>query len=774
MEQLAKNKKSSNLSKWFEISGWVAVIIFTFHACTHMVGASDTWKAIVAGRHYIKHGVNTIDPFSANSLKAGPTQKEIETWPGWAQSIAQKVGIRAVKYWHPTGWINQNWLTGVFFYWLAYESPIADANINSFNSLVYLKFAIYILTAVCVYYICKILRVDSVLAVIFVCFTMFIGRSFFTIRPADFTNLLAAVFLLILVLTAYRNILYIWLIVPLTILWCNLHGGYFYVFIMLVPFTAINFLTSFFPKRFVSIGLKGVYHSIAAGFTAFLAMILFNPFHLTNLTHIFAISIGKHANQWRSANEWHPAFEWKNPVGDARPFLIILILALSVILLWLIVRLLVWRLVNRSVESKENDSQTYQLPRIDLAMAAVAALTIYMAIRSRRFIPIAAISACPLIAMFIDQTIHTISAWLNFHKQKHFIVSPMPKNLQWFLAIITTAAVLFLGGWWGAKFKYVYLDPWPWDAEFNSVFMRMTASYAKPFNACRFIKDNKLRGNIFSYWTEGNFIALGQEPDPNSGRTPLQLFMDGRAQTAYDIKYQGLWFEIMEGGPVAQNADNEKRQLTDDDYAGIGRWLNEKFKEYNVEVVLMPLSRSDTPFVKGLKNNPNWQLVYFDNQYELFVDTTAARGKELFEGIFNGQTIYPDEFSKNLYLAHIAFLFGQGKVTEQQGLEFAIKAFELNPSPAPMQQILFAAKFEKLCPRINDFCRDYVEEFAKNKNNFAKKDGYGNQLSAVILAGNYLEKIAKNQEQTEAAVLYAAKNQEYTKEQQVIIRSKRW
>jgi hypothetical protein len=152
MDQLVKDKKASNLSKWLKISGWLAIIIFAFHACTHMSGASDTWKAIAAGRYYINHGVNTIDPFSANSLKAGPTQKEIEDWPKWAQWATRKVGINTVKYWHPTGWINQNWLAGVGFYWLACKSPLADADIQSFNSLVYLKFAIYILAAICIYY----------------------------------------------------------------------------------------------------------------------------------------------------------------------------------------------------------------------------------------------------------------------------------------------------------------------------------------------------------------------------------------------------------------------------------------------------------------------------------------------------------------------------------------------------------------------------------------------------------------------------------------------
>jgi hypothetical protein len=94
---------------------------------------------------------------------------------------------------------------------------------------------------------------------------MFIGRSFFDVRPAGFSNLMVAVLMLAFVLATYRNILYIWLIVPIVVFWCNVHGGYVYAFIVLVPFVALNFLTSFSKKRFVSIGLKGVYHTAAAG-----------------------------------------------------------------------------------------------------------------------------------------------------------------------------------------------------------------------------------------------------------------------------------------------------------------------------------------------------------------------------------------------------------------------------------------------------------------------------------------------------------------------------
>ncbi len=821
-----KTKKHTALSGWPMILGWLAMLIFALHASTHMVGAGDTWVAMACGRHFINHGVDTVEPFSANSHKAGPTEKEVKTWPRWAQWITNKVGLETVKYWHPTGWVNQNWLTHVIFYGLTHLSPIADAQTFSFNSLVYWKFAIYILTVICVYYTGRVLGVNPALSAVFACFAMFVGRSFLDVRPAGFSNLLVAVFLLILVLTTYRNILYIWLLVPLAVFWCNVHGGYIYAFIMLLPFAALHLLLNlpkkwtailynvtawpffyfvasktgltiltflllaslivldfaliFSKKKLVSIKWKGVYHIIAASFVAFLAMIIFNPFHLTNLTHTFVISVSKHAEMWRSVNEWHPAFEWRNPVGDEIPFLIMYIIAWSTLLVWAVVLVLTSRSVSRPPKQRAKSSDEYQQPQIDIALMIIAALTVYMAIRSRRFIPIAAITACPIIAMFINQMVCAISAARNFHKQtparnrQALTVSPMPQTLQLFFTIAAAMAVLTFGTWWGLKFKRVYLDPWPSDTKLNSVFMRMTASDAKPFYACKFIKDNKLKGKMFNYWTEGGFIAWGQQSDPNTGQTPLQLFMDGRAQAAYEPRVYEVWSTIMFGGPTVQSATIRKHKLTSTHYAKIGQWIDKQLKKHNVWVVLMPRDQFNTPFVKGLEYNPNWPLVFVNNRQKLFVDVTTPQGRELLEGIFNDKILYPDDFSKNLIKAHNVFLYGREKVAKKQGLDFAIKAFKLNPSQAPMRKIIFAARFAELRPRVNDFCKNYSDDFTKNKNIYAKRNGYHHRIIAALVTSGYLQKIAEKQKNTELAQFYEAKWKEYNDEQKQLIKRKRW
>jgi len=799
-----------------------------------MVAAGDTWVAMACGRHFVNQGVDTVEPFSANSHKAGPTGKEIKTWPNWAQWIANKVGIETVKYWHPTGWVNQNWLTHVIFYSLIPQSSYADGVSFPSNALVYWKFAIYILTVICVYYTGRLLGVNPALCAVFSCFAMFTGRSFLDIRPAGFSNMLVAVFLLILVLATYRNVLYIWLVVPVTVFWCNVHGGYIYAFIMLVPFIGLHLLTNcnrkwtailynvtawpflylvlskagltlptflffilvivldivliFFKKNLVCIGWKGVYHTIVASFVAFLATVLFNPFHLTNLTHTFVISVSEHAARWRNIHEWRPAFEWTNPVGTAKPFLVMYIIAWLALGAWAVVLIRTSKSVGQQSKRKRNTSDGYQWPKIDISLMLIAAFTIYMAIRSRRFIPIAAIAACPIIAMFIDQLVRAISAVRNLRQNNRLIVSVVPYNLQLFFILAGAVAVLFFGTWWGLKFKRIYIDAWPRDPKLTSIFMRMTDSGQKPFNACKFIKDNKLKGKMFNYWTEGGFIAFGQEPDPNTGRTPLQLFMDGRAQAAYDRDAFDVWTAIMSGGMVTgqilARAQAREQSLTRADYVDIGQWMDEQLRERDVWVVLMPHATYTTPprgeyyqktsyhAIQGLERNSNWRLVFLNNKQKLFVDIRTPQGKALYDGIFNGKAIYPDEFHKNLIRAHSWLYYRPEK---KKGFDFAVQAFSLNESPAPMREIILVASgFAKIKPEVKKFCEGYIKKFTENEADWVEQDGFRERVEAARLACFYLGDVARKEGNTKLTNSYAAQEKKCLGELLRLAQSKRW
>jgi hypothetical protein len=802
-------------SGWPMVIFWIAMIIFACQASTHMVGAGDTWVALACGRHFVNHGVNTVEPFSANSHRAGPTDADLKTWPKW---ITDNFSPQTIRYWHPTGWINQNWLTHVLFYELV--EVFGSPNKPYYDALVVWKFILYIITVAVVFYIGRNLGANAALSAAFASFAMFIGRSFLDIRPAGFSNLLVAVFILILVLTTYRNILYIWLIVPLIILWCNLHGGYIYAFIALVPFIGIHLILSVSKKWFVpvyaalavmvvagyssmsylesadestfypafllllvlaflavilylirpraaTIGVKGVVHTIIASVISFIGMIIFNPFHFTNLTHTYVISISKHAELWRTVNEWHSAWEWSNPVGTAIPFLVMFIIALTVLPIWLL-NWLAKPILRPSRQKVEQAGTDFEWPKIDLAIIIIAAMTVYMAIRSRRFIPIGGIAACPVIALFIDQTIRMIAVRIANPQRTRLILPAMHKAVQLPLVILSVIAVLGFGSFWSYKFYRVYLAPWPDDDEYASVFMRMTASYAKPFDACAYIRENHLKGNMFNYWTEGGFIAWMEEPDPNTGMIPLKLFMDGRAQAAYEPQAYNMWMAIMTGSPPElESIVAAGRRPTPQE---ISNALDEDMRKHNVWLVLMPSSEFETPLVTGLERNPDWRVVFLTNKQKILVNVKTEEGEGLFLGLIAGSVKYPDEFSKSLSTAYV-LLMVKDENAAAKGFEYALRAFELKPSQIPVVELLTAARYAPFRQRINTVLTDFVNKLDKNLEHYMRQDGYGNTLIAGIMAANYLEKSTNDPRLRE---LYNSKGEEFSNLQRQAVETARW
>ncbi len=887
-------------SGWPMIIGWLAMLIFAFQACTHMVAAGDTWVAMACGRHFVNHGVDTVEPFSANSHHAGPTEADVAKWPGWARWITDKVGLDTVRKWHPTGWINQNWLTHVIFYRLA--TALGSEEKPYYDALIIWKFAIYFVAVVCIYFTTRLLGVNRALAVVFTCFAMFIGRSFLDVRPAGFSNLLVAVLLLILTLTSYRNVRFIWLIVPVVVFWANVHGGYIYAFIVLVPFVAwhlivglpkrwmvaaysillwivlyglanrfghheylrpipvkgdwmvyllflavagslvlawdrrasegavvglhiaatcvvfLLLLIRFFPHlpealnargreifgqyaasgRLAYLGIftlamllllvvltardslvrvierRSLLHVVGAGAVAFVAMVLFNPFHLTNLTHTFVISVSAHAERWRDVHEWHRAFDWTNPVGTAVPFLVMYILAWLALITWVVLQIWAVRVSRPSGKRQVDAVAPLDQPKIDLVLFVIAGLTVYMAIRSRRFIPIAGYAACPILALLVDRCICIGAALWQRQKTNEFKVPALPPAVRFASLVTGAVAVLFFGVWWGLKFKRIYLDYWPADPKLTSVFMRMTASDAKPFYACDFIRENKLSGNMFNYWTEGGFIAWGQDPDPKTGKTPLQLFMDGRAQAAYDTKTFDLWTLIMSGGPIARRAAMAGRSPTDEELIEIGNWVTEQLEKHDVWVVLMPNNQFDKPFVNGLEACGKWAVVFRNNKQKLFVSVETEKGRALYDGMFSGQTKYPDDFSRLLSVGRNLLLFRDPE-KRKDGLTQVMSAFDLNPSPAPMLDLLLmGGRHAELRPLIDDFCVEYTTSFEENKDQYRGHDGYNLRLEAARLALLRLEQLARARGKTDAAQACREQMDQYVKERTRISMRKRW
>jgi hypothetical protein len=187
-------------------------------------------------------------------------------------------------------------------------------------------------------------------------------------------------------------------------------------------------------------------------------------------------------------------------------------------------------------------------------------------------------------------------------------------------------------------------------------------------------------------------------------------------------------------------------KVTGTDYDEIGKWMDDQLKADDVWVVLMPAvvfggSRSKGSFhaIKAIELHPGWRLVFLNNRQKLFVDIRTPQGKELFDGIFTGETVYPDDYHRNLIRSHSWYLHLSGIAEKREGFEFAKKAFEANPSPTPLFEVLAYGAFAQLKPEVDKFCIDYLNDFETNQDSWSRQDGYRLKTQAVQIVCAHLK-----------------------------------
>jgi hypothetical protein len=179
--------------------------------------------------------------------------------------------------------------------------------------------------------------------------------------------------------------------------------------------------------------------------------------------------------------------------------------------------------------------------------------------------------------------------------------------------------------------------------------------------------------------------------------------------------------------------------------------------------------------MQGIERNLDWRLVFFNNKQRLYVDTKTPEGKALFDGIFNGNTIYPDDFHSNLIRGHSRLFYSTGIAEKKKGFDFVVKAFELNESPAPMLEIiLLASRFVELRAEVQKFCEYYLKRFEENEAKWAKEDGYRDRVEAGRIACFYLENVARTQKNKKLVDFYTSQQNKYVSELIRLARIKLW
>jgi len=451
-------------------------ILFLSFGYTEMAG-SDLWWHLAAGRELFQTGTLwMVDDWSYSS--------------------------------HGADWLNHEWLADVIYY--AWESAFG------LSSLVFWKWGVVVSTFLLLQYVLY-RETGSALAAFFCAgLAAAVAAPFIDVRPHLYTLLCFS--LLLLMLLGRRPTL--WLLVPLFVLWVNLHGGFFFglmaLGILVFPWRDLNWLTL---RAAALVGLACVAASVL------------NPSGLETFLYPLIYAFDS-SSPYRELGEWHSPFR----SGGIRS-------PLFFYAMWLPAAALLYAIP--AVRKRTG---------VPWEGIALTALTLAMALTSRRFIPIFAISLAVLLAPLLAALTGQIRS----------------RGIGLSLAVL---ALLF------AVWRLL-----PYPLQSAPAFHYLTAEYSYPDDMISFMQVNGFSGNVYALYNWGGYIHWRTDG-------ALKVFIDGRADTIYDADTYYHYVDMLNGKPG---------------------WI-ESIERTGAEFILWPYAqRNGQARLKMLTATGRWRALYQD------------------------------------------------------------------------------------------------------------------------------------------------------------------
>ena len=671
----------------------VVAVLWVTLTMSHSV---DTWVSLAGGRHVAAHGPGTADPFSFMSRPSGTG-----------------------SFLLPEGWIIQNWLT--------YRLLAGVVERAGFGGLVAWKLANYLLVLAVLLLAARIAGARPDLSLPLTAGAILAGRAFYEVRAQDVTNLLAGALMLVLALAARRGRSWAWASVPLLALWANAHGGFVWGLLAVWTFAGVELVAGWRRGRLAGVreSARGTWPVVALAATAACAVL--SPFRLTNLFHPLEIAVGPASAEWRTVLEWQPLTS--APVPQLIAFALAAAGAAAV---WLAV----FRRRAADAGAGAAPDRAHD-PLLDGAGALLLAVTCLMALVSRRFLPLAFLAGAPLAARWLTAI---APAWLTL------LPTPAPRTAggrQWRLAaalgcwVLAAVAVIAFA----VRFTRVYLGPWTVNAGRTAVADRNLQTFRQPWEACTFVRAQGLHGRMFGFWEEAGFWEWCQQPDPGTGRVPLQLLIDARAQQAFDIEAYRAYRDLVDGGPAGAAAAAAGRELTDGDLAAMRSHVAARLRELQIFLVNLPPSGLDSGLGRVALTLPGWEPIYVDAHHALVIDATTEQGRRLSEAVDAGTADFPNEIAAALTRSYRLLRLFKPEPT-RQALALALRAWKLEPSPRAVGYVAASSQLPALRPEVMRFCSDVVADLVSNGARLKREHGYFQRVMAATAATQFLADVA--------------------------------
>lgn len=400
-------------------------------------------------------------------------------------------------------------------------------------------------------------------------------RPYLDVRPNLVTFVGTLVLMAVLELSRRGGRLPVRIVLPaIFVVWVNLHSSFIYGLAVLWLVALLEWSKSYSSEA----GRR----LVGAAAISTLACTI-NPLGLGALTFPFSILDQRHA-LWRSA-----IIEWQRPVLfrelPFNPAAFGYYVVAQVILAFCV------GLIDRR--------------RLDRADVGHVAMTLALALTSRRFVPLFAFVSIP----FAATNLATIASLILPHRIR---------GDAWGNAILAGACVPALG------YVLILGIPAVRDAHRVGLFGYLTDEGYFPSLATDFLRANPPPERIFSLYAWGGFIMY---------RLPVwKVFIDPRGHTVY---------------PQSLYQDERLVELGD------RRW-SEVLTRHGVAVVLWPTESFALPahkvVARALRTSPEWLRIYEDPQAAVYVH--RERGRDLAERYARHELTYPDNPRAQLFRAN--------------------------------------------------------------------------------------------------------------------------
>ena len=425
---------------------------------------------------------------------------------------------------HGKDWLNHEWLADLLYY--------AWVSAWGVESLVYWKWLVLVATFGALLLALTRASGSAMAALICTGFALATAAPFLDVRP----HLYSLLGFSLLLLFRLQRPASIWLLALVFLFWVNLHGGVFF------GLMALGILL--FPWREPS--LPGLRTALCVGVVCVMAAML-NPSGFKVFLYPLAYAFDA-ASPFRQIGEWLPPFKRG---GITSP--------LFFYLMWLPLL-----------------APIYLVPAVRRALdvpwegMALTALTLAMAVTSRRFIPLYGISLAVMFAPLVALCLQKLRL------EKYSLG----------LALLALLVALYR------------LLPYPTQS--GPAFHYLTAEYSFPVEMLNFVEANEITGNVYALWNWGGYIHWRTDG-------ALKVYVDGRADTIYDDDTYNSYVTVLSSRPG---------------------WL-ELVERSGADYILWSHSRGNgRAKLRELVDTGRWQPVYSDAVSWLLARKETVPGRE--------------------------------------------------------------------------------------------------------------------------------------------------